>query len=108
MTWPARYGGGDRTFFERYVVTEELLAAGAPVSAHWIADRQSGPLLLRYGTEAQRQRLLSAITRGECFFDRHERDPIPVPTCVGAHERQGRYRRLCRQRHEGVDDGRAP
>ena len=68
MTWPTRYGGGDRTFFERYVVTEELLAAGAPVSAHWIADRQSGPLLLRYGTEVQRERLLPAITRGECFF----------------------------------------
>ena len=48
MTWPKQYGGADRSFFERYVVTEELLAAGAPVSAHWIADRQSGPLLLRY------------------------------------------------------------
>jgi len=68
MTWPGRYGGGDRSFFERYVVTEELLAAGAPVSAHWIADRQSGPLLLRYGTEAQRERYLPAITRGECYF----------------------------------------
>jgi len=68
MTWPRRYGGGERTFFERYVVTEELLAAGAPVSAHWIADRQSGPLLLRYGTEAQRERYLPPITRGESYF----------------------------------------
>ena len=68
MTWPKQYGGGERTFFERYVVTEELLAAGAPVSAHWIADRQSGPLLLRYGTEAQRAKYLPAITRGECYF----------------------------------------
>ena len=54
MTWPKQYGGRERSFFERYVVTEELLAAGAPVSAHWIADRQSGPLLLRYGTEEQK------------------------------------------------------
>ncbi len=68
MTWPRRYGGGERSFFERYVVTEELLAAGAPVSAHWIADRQSGPLLLRYGTDAQRATYLPAITRGECYF----------------------------------------
>jgi alkylation response protein AidB-like acyl-CoA dehydrogenase len=68
MTWPQAYGGGGRSFFERYVVTEELLAAGAPVSAHWIADRQSGPLLLRYGTEAQRRRYLPAITRGDCYF----------------------------------------
>ncbi len=68
MTWPKTYGGSERSFFERYVVTEEILAAGAPVSAHWIADRQSGPLLLRFGTEAQRQAYLPTITRGEAFF----------------------------------------
>ena len=68
MTWPKRYGGGERSFFERYVVTEELLAAGAPVSAHWIADRQSGPLLLRFGTEHQRRRYLPGIAAGESYF----------------------------------------
>ena len=68
MTWPKQYGGSERSSFERYVVMEELLAAGAPVSAHWIADRQSGPLILRAGTEAQKQRFLPAIARGECFF----------------------------------------
>ena len=68
MTWPSAYGGGERSFFERYVVTEELLAAGAPVGAHWIADRQSGPLLLRYGSEAQRRAYLPRIVAGECFF----------------------------------------
>jgi alkylation response protein AidB-like acyl-CoA dehydrogenase len=68
MTWPTEYGGGGRSFFERYVVTEELLAAGAPVGAHWIADRQSGPLLLRYGTEEQRRAFLPRIVAGECFF----------------------------------------
>jgi len=68
MTWPKAYGGHERTFFERYVVTEELLAAGAPVSAHWIADRQSGPLLLRFGTAAQREKYVPAIARGESFF----------------------------------------
>lgn len=68
MTWPKAYGGSERSFFERYVVTEEVLAAGAPVSAHWIADRQSGPLLLRYGSEAQKEEYLPLITRGEAFF----------------------------------------
>lgn len=68
MTWPATYGGHERTSLDRYVVLEEMLAAGAPVAAHWIADRQSGPLLLRYGTQAQRERFLPAIARGECFF----------------------------------------
>ncbi len=68
MTWPRRYGGAERTAFERYVVLEEMLAAGAPVAAHWIGDRQSGPLLLRYGTEAQRERILPRICRGEAYF----------------------------------------
>jgi alkylation response protein AidB-like acyl-CoA dehydrogenase len=68
MTWPKRYGGHERSSLERYVVMEEMLAAGAPVSAHWIADRQSGPLLLRFGTEEQRQRFLPRIARGELAF----------------------------------------
>jgi alkylation response protein AidB-like acyl-CoA dehydrogenase len=68
LNWPAQYGGRDRPEIERYAITEELLGAGAPVAAHWIAQRQTGPLLLRYGTEAQRRRFLPAIARGECYF----------------------------------------
>jgi alkylation response protein AidB-like acyl-CoA dehydrogenase len=68
MTWPKAYGGHERSFLERYVVLEEMLAAGAPVSAHWVADRQSGPLLLRFGTEVQRRRILPGIVRGELAF----------------------------------------
>ena len=68
MTWPKQYGGHERSAMERYAVTEELLAAGAPVAAHWIADRQSGPNLLRYGTEAQRRDILPRIAAGECYF----------------------------------------
>src|SRR5882724_11620064 len=68
MVWPERYGGQGRNSLERYVVLEELLAAGAPVAGHWIADRQSGPLLLRFGSEEQRCRFLPAIARGEQFF----------------------------------------
>ena len=68
MTWPKQYGGHERSMLDRYVVTEELLAAGAPVAAHWVADRQSGPLLLRFGTEEQRQSILPRIARGECYF----------------------------------------
>jgi alkylation response protein AidB-like acyl-CoA dehydrogenase len=68
MATPRAYGGHGRSALERYVVTEELLAAGAPVAAHWVADRQTAPALLRYGTEEQEQRYLPAIARGECFF----------------------------------------
>ena len=29
MTWPKKYGGKERSMLERYIVQEELLAAGA-------------------------------------------------------------------------------
>ncbi|MDB5747634.1 MAG: acyl-CoA dehydrogenase [Massilia sp.] len=68
MALPKRYGGAEASPFARYVVIEELLAAGAPVSAHWFADRQSGPQILHYGTDAQKEFHLPAICRGEQFF----------------------------------------
>lgn len=68
MTIPTEYGGHGRTFMERFVVTEELLAAGAPVSAHWIADRQAAPSLLKYGSEEQKRRYLPRITSGELYW----------------------------------------
>jgi acyl-CoA dehydrogenase len=68
MTFPREYGGGGFSHVERFVVIEELLAAGAPVAAHWVADRQAGPSLLKYGNDTQRGRYLPAIARGECYF----------------------------------------
>ena len=68
LTWPKQYGGHERSMLERYVVAEEMLAAGAPVTAHWIADRQSGPMLLKYGTEAQKKKYLPGIIAGESYF----------------------------------------
>ncbi|MCM5569945.1 acyl-CoA dehydrogenase family protein [Burkholderiaceae bacterium FT117] len=68
LSLPTRWGGQGRGAFARYVVVEELLAAGAPVSAHWIADRQSGPMILKYGNDTLRERHLPGICRGEQFF----------------------------------------
>ena len=68
VTLPSEYGGGSLDAFSRYVLVEELLAVGAPVGAHWIADRQSGPLILKFGTEEQKQAYLPRICRGEIFF----------------------------------------
>ena len=68
MTFPKQYGGAGADPLTRFVIAEELLAAGAPVAAHWIADRQSGPSILRFGTEEQRHRYLPGIASGELFF----------------------------------------
>ena len=68
ITLPVEYGGGGHSAFARYVLVEEFLNFGAPVGSHWIADRQSGPLILKYGTEAQKRFYLPPICRGESFF----------------------------------------
>ncbi|MCT9810726.1 acyl-CoA dehydrogenase family protein [Acidovorax sp. Be4] len=68
MTLPTEYGGGGRSAFTRYVLVEEFLNFGAPVGSHWIADRQSAPLILKYGTEAQKRFYIPPVCRGEAFF----------------------------------------
>jgi hypothetical protein len=68
MAIPVEFGGGGRSPFERHVVAEELVAAGAPVAFHWFADRQIAPTILRYGSAYQRDRYLPAIARGEHSF----------------------------------------
>ncbi len=68
VTLPPEYGGGGRSAFTRYVLVEEYLNCGAPVGSHWIADRQSAPLILKYGTEAQKRFYIPRVCRGEAFF----------------------------------------
>lgn len=68
MRWPKQYGGRECSALERYVVAEELLAAGAPIGAHWVADRQSGHQILRYGSDRAKQMILPRISAGVCFF----------------------------------------
>jgi alkylation response protein AidB-like acyl-CoA dehydrogenase len=68
MTWPKQYGGGECSNLQRFVVTEEMLAAGAPGGAHWIADRQSGPQILKHGSERARELILPKVAAGECYF----------------------------------------
>ncbi|WP_345342829.1 acyl-CoA dehydrogenase family protein [Rhodococcus olei] len=68
MTIPTEYDGGGRSFGDRFAVTEELLAAGAPVSAHWVADRQIAPSLLKFGTDHQKQTFLPEIAAGRQYW----------------------------------------
>jgi len=68
ITWPKEYGGQAQSSLVRFVITEEMLAAGAPCGAHWIADRQSGPQILRHGSERAKRSIVPRICKGECFF----------------------------------------
>lgn len=68
ITLPTEYGGKGASTLTRFVITEELLAAGSPCGAHWIADRQSGPQILRHGSDRAKADILPKIAAGECFF----------------------------------------
>lgn len=94
LTLPEAFGGGGRSPFARFVLIEELLASGAPVAAHWIAERQSAPLILRYGTDAQKAKIVPAVCRGEAYF------------CIGMSEpNSGSDLASVRSRAERVDGG---
>jgi alkylation response protein AidB-like acyl-CoA dehydrogenase len=68
MTWPKAEGGHGRSQLERYVVIEEMLAHRAPTRAHSTADRQSGPVLIKYGTEEVKRSIIPRIVAGELSF----------------------------------------
>jgi acyl-CoA dehydrogenase len=94
MTWPTDYGGGGRTALERYVMNEELLAASVPVRAHWAADRQQGPIILKFGSEEQKRRFIPGIIAGETYF------------CIGLTEPEaGSDLAALKTRAERVDGG---
>src|SRR5205809_1845254 len=68
MTWPKKYGGHERSFLERYVVTEEMRVANAPTRRFFVADRQRRRGLLKYAPENIKMDILPRICRGEVCF----------------------------------------
>jgi len=76
VTLPKQYGGAGLDAFSRFVLIEELLGNSTPVAAHWVADRQSGPLILKFGTQQQKDFYLPRICRADSFF------------CIGMSEPQ--------------------
>jgi len=65
MCWPKEWGGGGRSTLERFVVVEALISEGAPIASAWFGDRQIGPTLLQFGSDAQRHRFLPELVAGE-------------------------------------------
>ena len=65
LTWPTEFGGGGRPPIERLVIFETLISMGAPLATSWFADRQIGPTLLQFGSDAQARRWLPQIISGE-------------------------------------------
>jgi len=64
--WPVQWGGAGLSFAQQIVLYEELARAGAPrLVVYFISLFHVPATLLEWGTEAQRQRHLPAILRGD-------------------------------------------
>ena len=104
MTWPKKYGGHERSFLERYVVTEEMRVANAPTRRFFVADRQSGPVLLKYAPEHIKMDILPRICRRRGLLcDWHERAEFRLGPVRGENPRNPDRRRLPDQRHQDLD-----
>jgi len=63
--WPREYGGRGATLKEQVIYTEEMARVRAPAILDPIAVNIVGPLLIHYGSAAQRERFLPPILPAE-------------------------------------------
>jgi alkylation response protein AidB-like acyl-CoA dehydrogenase len=66
LGWPKEYGGQGFTALEQYLFFDEANRAGAPLPL--VTLNTVGPTLMRFGSEAQKQRFLPGILAGEVHF----------------------------------------
>jgi alkylation response protein AidB-like acyl-CoA dehydrogenase len=65
--WPKEWGGTGWSLVQRYIFEEELGYAGSPPLIPFGLS-MCAPVLLRFGTEAQKKRFLPRIYQGEDFW----------------------------------------
>ena len=65
--WPREWGGTGWTPLQRFIFETECALGGAPL-VHPMGVRLLGPVLLRYGTEAQKSHYLPRILAGDDYW----------------------------------------
>lgn len=67
-TWPVEYGGLGLSRKKALIVYEELDEVGAPPTPNPIGPGTAGPVLLEYGTQAQKDRYLKRMATQEDYW----------------------------------------
>lgn len=75
VDWPARFGGRDATVLEQLVYNEEMAAAGAPGPVNAIGVANIAPALMAIGSEAQQERFLRPMLRGDEIWSQGMSEP---------------------------------
>ncbi|MFC4251229.1 acyl-CoA dehydrogenase family protein [Sinimarinibacterium flocculans] len=66
--WPKRWGGRDADAWTSFILAEEMWMAGEPRGGQYMNVNWIGPTLMRFGTEAQQDRYIPPIARGETIW----------------------------------------
>ncbi len=75
ISWPARYGGRDAGIDEQLAYLEEMSRAGAPGPVNVIGVSNIAPAIMALGTDAQRQRFLEPMLRGDEIWSQGMSEP---------------------------------
>ena len=105
--WPVEYGGTGWNPLQRYLFEEEMEAAFAPPPMPFGVN-MVGPVIIAFGTPAQKSRFLPGILSGDDWWCQGYSEPGAGSGPRGPQDPRGaRWRPLRRQRAEDLDDRRA-
>lgn len=68
MSWPPEYGGQEGRTWAQMVLREEMWAHGEPRGPQYMSLNYIGPMIMKFGTEEQKQRFLPPMSRGEVLW----------------------------------------
>lgn len=66
--WPKQFGGEDAEVWHQFILGEEVWAAGEPRGPQYMNVNWIGPVLMKYGTEAQQAKYLPPIRNGQAIW----------------------------------------
>lgn len=66
--WPREWGGQGGTVWEHFILGEEMWAAGEPRGPQYMNVNWIGPVLMQFGTEAQKARYLPPMAQGRAIW----------------------------------------
>ena len=87
LGWPKAVGGQGATFWEEVIWNEEYARAKAPGRVSHIGEQLLGPTVLAFGTDAQKQRFLPAIAKGEELWCQGYSEPNAGSDLAGVETR---------------------
>jgi alkylation response protein AidB-like acyl-CoA dehydrogenase len=75
LTWPKQFGGRGATFVEQVIFQQELGRLNLPMGCNVLGVIMTGPALMQWGTEEQKQRYLQKILSAEEIWSEGMSEP---------------------------------